>query len=281
MTERLQIDPVLQETIDKLKNSFGLELDSITVDRAVLGLFFSGLKLSCGTAGLCFTPLKEIPEAVCCPSSAAAMPKSGRLTGVPVEYYLEELASPHPLRRMLGICAINALSNYYWKKFGHEGYDFEPGVNAFDAVQIPPPGKKTVVIGALVPMLKRLLQEKADFTVLEMVKGTLKGEELKHYAPAEAAPQYVPEADLLVITGVTIFNHTITPLLEMAKKDAIIVIAGPTASMLPDAFFRRNVSVMGGLIVTEPDATLDLLAEGGSGYHLFGKTAERLVIKRS
>ena len=77
---------ILREAVAQVEQQ--LELDKITVERAVFGLFFSGVKLSTGHGGLCFTPVKEMPEAVCCPSSARAMPLSGRLRGRPVREYL-------------------------------------------------------------------------------------------------------------------------------------------------------------------------------------------------
>lgn len=280
MAERVKIDPITEETLSIVKEKLGRELDDIVVERAVLGLFFSGVKLSCGTGGLCYTPLKEIPEAVCCPSSAREMPLSGRLKNRPLRYYLEDLASPFPLRRMLGIAVLNAVSDYVWRRYPENQYELVRGVDAFDLVRIPPKGKKTVVVGALVPMLRKLLKENADFTVLEMDKRTLKGAELDHFLPAEDAEDAVPFASLLVITGVTIFNHSLSPLLEMARKGAEILVTGPTASMIPDAFFKRGVTELGGIQVTKVDETLDLLAEGGSGYHMFGKTADRIVIRR-
>lgn len=72
---------ILERTINLVKELLKSELDTITVERSVLGLFFTGVKLSTGHGGLCFTPVKEMPEAVCCPSSARAMPLSGRLSG--------------------------------------------------------------------------------------------------------------------------------------------------------------------------------------------------------
>ena len=57
-----------------------------------------------------------------------------------------------------------------------------------------------------------------------------------------------------------------------------ILFTGPTAGMIPDAFFKRGVTVMGGIFVTKPDELLDVISEGGSGYHFFGKSAERTVI---
>jgi hypothetical protein len=50
--------------------------------------------------------------------------------------------------------------------------------------------------------------------------------------------------------------------------------------MLPDAFLARGADVLGCVRITEPDAFLDLLAEGGSGYHFFGLSAQKLVLAR-
>lgn len=86
--------------------------------------------------------------------------------------------------------------------------------------------------------------------------------------------------DLLVITGVTLINDTLPDLLAMAKPGARIVVTGPTASMLPDAFFKRGVTLLGGILATKPEELLQVIAEGGSGYHFFGKSAERLVIRK-
>jgi len=82
---------LLNETAIAIERALGADLHKITVDRAVFGLFFSGVKLSNGQGGICFTPVKEIPEAVCCPSSAKAMPLSGRLRGRPIPEYLADL----------------------------------------------------------------------------------------------------------------------------------------------------------------------------------------------
>ena len=89
-----------------------------------------------------------------------------------------------------------------------------------------PATPKTVVVGALVPMLKKLMAAGADFHVLEQDPRTLKEREMPYYLPPERAAECVPEADLLVITG-------------------------PTASMLPEAFFARGVTMLGGIQVTK------------------------------
>jgi hypothetical protein len=57
-----------------------------------------------------------------------------------------------------------------------------------------------------------------------------------------------------------------------------VVLVGPTVGLLPDAFLRRGVNVVGGVRVTAPDAFLDVLTEGGSAYHFFGRSAEKVVL---
>ena len=56
---------ILGDTIAMIGAIFGSELDEITIERAVVGLFFTGVKLKNGTAGTSATPIKSIPEAVC------------------------------------------------------------------------------------------------------------------------------------------------------------------------------------------------------------------------
>lgn len=271
-------NPILYETAALVEEILGDKLDSLKVERAVLGLFFSGVKLSDGSGGVCFTPIKEIPQAVCCPSSAQAMPLSGKLSSRTVRQYLEDLANPNILRKTLAIALLNALSSSCWKAAPEQKYKLITGRDAFEEAVIPQNGK-TVVIGALIPVLRKLIKAEADFKVLEMDPATLKPAEMPFYAPSEQAPQYVPQADLLIITGVTLVNDSLPGILEMAKPGAEIIVTGPTASMLPEAFFKRGVTVLGGILVTKADEILDIISEGGSGYHFFGKSAERLIIK--
>ncbi|MEM1485087.1 DUF364 domain-containing protein [Oscillospiraceae bacterium PP1C4] len=270
---------ILRDTVSQVEKILGSRMDSLTVERAVLGLFFSGVKLSDGHGGLCFTPVKEIPQAVCCPSSAKAMPLSGKLTGRPVRDYLNDLFHDNILRKTLAIAALNALSASCWDLMPEKPYQLETGVDTFDEVEIHP-GQKTVVVGALVPMLKKLIHAQADFHVMEMDPATLKPYEMPYYISPDRAQEVVPDADLLVITGVTLINNTLPDLLALAKPDAQIIVTGPTASMLPEAFFSRGVTMLGGILVTKPDELLDIISEGGSGYHFFGKSAERLVIRK-
>lgn len=119
---------ILRESVELVRQQLGRELEDMTVERAVFGLFFSGVKLSTGQGGLCFTPVKEMPQAVCCPSSAKAMPLSGRLKGRPVKEYLDDIFGDNILRRTLGIAALNALSMAVWEREVPAGYEILTGM---------------------------------------------------------------------------------------------------------------------------------------------------------
>jgi uncharacterized protein len=275
-TERSSI---LSETTAAIHSILGSELDKITIERVVIGLFFTGVKLSNGFAGTSATPIKAIPEAVCCPSSTMAMPFPGKMRGRRAAELVAEAFSQHGIRRAVGIAAVNALADCCWQRRPNPDVELRQGVDAFDATDIRP-GDTVVVVGAFVPFLKELKRRGHSFLVLEQDPATLKPDELPFFRPAEQAAQILPEGDVVLITGSTLVNNTLEQLLAVTRQEARVTIVGPTVGMLPDAFLDRGADVLGCVRITEPDAFLDLLAEGGSGYHFFGRSAQKIVLVR-
>jgi len=272
-------EPILAETIAGIERTLSGDLDHIAVDRAVIGLFFTGVKLDTGIAGACATPLRSIPEAVCCPSSAMAMPFPGKLRGRRARELLKETEAASGIRRAVGIATMNALAAMCWERRATPDVALQSGVDAYDAASVRP-GEHVVVVGAFVPFLKALKRAGQPFTVLEMDAATLKPDELAHFRPADQAGEVVPGADVVLITGTTLLNDTLEDLLALCRPNARVVVVGPTVGLYPDAFLRRGVDVLGSVRVTAPDAFLDVLAEGGSGYHFFGRSAEKVVLVR-
>jgi uncharacterized protein (DUF4213/DUF364 family) len=275
----MQTEPILAETVASIQRILGVDLDRIVIERAVIGLFFTGVKLNMGIAGACATPLRSIPEAVCCPSSAMAMPFPGKLRGRPARELLKEIGAPSGIRRAVGVATMNALADMCWQRGETPDVELRAGVDAYDAADIQP-GEHVVVVGAFVPFLKALRRSGQNYTVLEMDPATLKPDELPHFRPADEAGLVVPSADVVLITGTTLLNDTLENLLALCRQEARVVMVGPTVGLLPDAFLRRGVDVLGGVRVTAPDAFLDVLAEGGSGYRFFGRSAEKVVLVR-
>ena len=270
---------ILRETLAAIREVLGPELDGITVERAVIGLFFTGVKLNNGIAGACATPIKTIPEAVCCPSSAMAMPFPGKLKGRPAFDFAREALGDNGIRRAAGIAAMNALADTCWRRRPHPETELRLGIDAFDATEIRR-GDKVVVVGAFVPFLRELKRRHQPYLVLEQDPATLKADELPFFRPAGQAVAVVPDADVLLITGTTLINGTLEELLALARPTARVTMVGPTVSLLPDGFLRRGADILGTVRITDPDAFLDILAEGGSGYHFLGRTAQKVVLVR-
>src|SRR6266436_7231382 len=75
--------PILHDTLDTIGEILGPELDRIAVERAVVGVFFTGVKLDNGIAGACATPIETVRETVCCASAVAGGHSPGRMRGCP------------------------------------------------------------------------------------------------------------------------------------------------------------------------------------------------------
>jgi uncharacterized protein (DUF4213/DUF364 family) len=270
---------ILNETARLVKDKLASEYEAITVERVMIGIFFSGVKLSNGFAGLSYTPVKDVPQAVCCPSSAGRIFDPFKINGMPAAEVLTALTSNEPIKAAVAIATLNALSAVCWERGLTDDYRLQMDSDAVDAVRMPA-DRSVAVIGAFVPVLSKLKARGGRWWVIEQDPKTLKGDEINHFIPADQAEEIISAADVLIVTGVTLINHTLENILEAARPDAEIAVIGPTASLLPDALFKRGVRVVGGVWVKRPDELLDVLAAGGSGYHFFDQLAPRIVIER-
>ena len=270
---------ILQETAQLVRTKLGGDFEKLTIDRVTIGLFFSGVKLSNGAAGVSYTPVKDIPQAVCCPSSAGRIFDPVKIKGMPAAEVLTELPSKEPIKAAIAIATLNALSAICWERGLTDNYSIRMNIDAVDAVRMPTESS-VAVIGAFVPILRKLKTRGGRWWVIEQDPQTLKSDEMDHFIPADQYAETVSAADVLIVTGVTLVNHTLEPILKAARPDAEIAVIGPTAGMLPEAIFERGARVVGGVWVKKPDELLDVLAAGGSGYHFFDKLAPRIVIEK-
>src|SRR5580700_150547 len=252
---------ILTETIALVTETLGRDLDRIEIERAVLGLFYTGVKLRAGTAGTCATPREAIPGDVCCPISARAVPFPGQLKGRPAAEIMQDALAADGLRRAVGIATLNALAELCWRRRPNADVELVAGADAFDATEFRG-DDRVVVVGAFVPFLKELKRRRQPSLVLEQNPAMLKPEEMPFYRPAETAGEVVPTADVLLITGATLLNDTLEDLLALARPEARVTVLGPTVGMVPDAFLARGADILGAVRITDPDGFLDLLAEG-------------------
>ncbi|MBP6876159.1 MAG: DUF364 domain-containing protein [Candidatus Eisenbacteria bacterium] len=113
-------------------------------------------------------------------------------------------------------------------------------------------GKRIGMVGHF-PMVDRLRPLARAVDVLELTpqEGDL---------PAEAAPRVLPQADVVVISGSTLVNHTLDDLLALVRGKPVLLL-GPSSPLSP-VLFDHGVSVVCGAIVIDPLEALRDVSEG-------------------
>ena len=271
---------VIAETIKILEEKSPISLQGVKVDDLVIGIFFTGVKLSAGHAGCAFTPIGEVPEAVCCPTSAARMPQAGDLERRPVSEILNYSLDPNVLKSAIGVATLNALSQLIIETDDRPEYQIVKEVDGFDLLKIQP--EETVsLIGAFGPYIRRLKMMGNPLFIIEKNPQALRSDEMKYFKSESEMPSALKKSDVVIITGTVIVNHTIDNILSFITNGQRTAIIGPTASMIPDAFFKRGVHVMAGVRIKEPDLMIKILKQGGSAYHLLKECSEKIAFVKN
>jgi len=267
---------VIAETLKILEEKSPVSLQEVRVDDLVIGIFFTGVKLSTGHAGCAFTPIGEIPEAVCCPTSAARMPQAGDLEGKAVSEILKYPLDPNVLKSAIGVATLNALSQLIIETDDGAKYQIIKDADGFDLLRIQP--EETVsLIGAFGPYIHRLKMMGNPLFIIEKNPQTLRPDEMKFFKSEFEMPSALKKSDVIIITGTAIVNHTIDNILSFITHGQRTAIIGPTASMIPDGFFKRGVHVIAGVRIKEPDLMIKILKQGGSAYHLLKECSEKIA----
>jgi len=179
---------------------------------------------------------------------------SGRIRDVGELHYksAQELAtwldSDNLLEASVGMAALNSLIDV--------DADRLIQVNAAELLAQECPGRNLVVIGHF-PFLSRMKAIARNLWVMEKQPF---GDEL----PEEAAADYLPQADVVAITGTTIINHTIDQLLSFCQPKATVMILGPSTPLAPQLFERGIKYLSGSRVIDEQAARLTI--QQGAGF---------------
>jgi uncharacterized protein (DUF4213/DUF364 family) len=161
---------------------------------------------------------------------------------------LAELArSDSLLEASIGLAAINALLDV------DEDACLE--MNAEQVILEQGTGKGVVVVGHF-PFIPRVREAARQLWVLEKRPG--QGD-----LPAEAAPDIIPQADVVAITGTALINHTFEELIKLCRGEAFVLVLGPTTPLSP-VLFNYGVDVISGTLVTDPEMVLRYVSQGAS-----------------
>ncbi len=258
-----EVAPILAEATAVLQAAYGRTLETLTVERLVVGVFFVGIKLSNGSGGVAYTP----PEAVKNAGRRILRGGSPTVRGMQVRTVLlgDFL---HPFSGVIRLATLNALSA---PLFASDRYCLDGG-DDLSTMDLLFRGRRVCMVGAIIPLLKRLKHlQPAEVRIIDRKKETEEEAEAGYgtfVAPEETA-RALNECETAIFTGATVANGSIRDLLALTPAKAAVAVVGPSAGFVPDPLFARKVALVGTSMITDIDRALDLLAEGGGGYRLF------------
>lgn len=242
---------------------------NITVDDVVVGLGYTGVKLSTGHVGLSFTFQTEMQR-----SQSKLHERAGSLAGSKA-MKLANMARSWDLGQcVVGVATMNALSSIAMEKKSGD-YNVSRG-NICGEICFRKEDVVTVV-GNIRPLVNYFRQRVKRIYVLERDLARRESYTL----PDTASEEILPRSTVVIITGTTLVNGTLEHLIDLcarAKKAREIAVVGATAGVLPDPLFRRGVTVVGGARVLDSEKLLQIVAEGG-GTHELKRTFEFINLR--
>lgn len=196
-----------------------------------------------------------------------------RITGRSVRQLFDH-SDKTPLVNALLIAALNAVSQAINELKGIKIIRQKDPIDLLTLGQ----NKKITVVGAFHSYIKKIGMGNDQLTVLELHEKNVLPEHRQFFRPAGDYVKVLPDADVVMITGLTMVNNTFDDLLKACNPDAQIVVVGPSSNLISEVLFQKNVDIIGGIQITHPEIIFDLISQGAAGYHLFKYGAEKICI---
>ena len=259
------------EVIKFAENKYNLNLSDLIIEDIKIGIFLTAVKLSNGGFGLALTNIANAPYVYRDERKFDAF-IPGHIQG----HNLNELFS---LKNNTGIIqslkasAMNALSA---SMINDADFKISYNTDPLDLLKIEK-DKTVTVVGAFSSYIRKIQKCSCKLNVLELDKSAIRPESRKYFVPADKASEIIPQSDIVIITGSTIVNNTLHNLLDMTSHKAKVVVTGPSAGIYPEILFKRNVDLIGSVKINDEKKVMQVVQEGGTGFHLFRYGAEKIT----
>jgi uncharacterized protein (DUF4213/DUF364 family) len=113
--------------------------------------------------------------------------------------------------------------------------------------------KNVTVIGHF-PFIPKVKEAASHCWVLEL--NPIAGEH-----STENAKDIISHSDLIAISASTLINHTLEDLLEFCRKDATVMLIGPSTPLSP-LLFEFNIDVLSGIVVEDETKVIKAISQG-------------------
>jgi len=158
------------------------------------------------------------------------------------------------LEASVGLATLNALLDV----------DVETCVelNAADIIAERGAGQRVAIIGHF-PFTPHIRKIAGTLWVLELNPG--EGD-----VPAARAPELLPQADVVALTGTSLLNHTFDELITFCHPESYVVVLGGTTPLSP-LLFASGVDAISGTHIVNPVAARLSISQGATFRQIRGK----------
>lgn len=253
-------EAIYDDAVRVLRCQRGAGMETLRIERVVVGVFVTGVKLSDGCGGVAYTPPELVQRAGRRILRGDTSPIRG-MTALAVAMGGEV----GPFGPAIRLAVLSALS---MPVLAVRSLESPPDDDVFMRPLVA--GRRVCMVGAIIPYIEHLQQ----FAPAELLVA-----DHKHETLAEARgctvigdadiPEALAACETAILTGAAIPNGTLTDLLDAVSPNAAVAVIGPTAGFVPEPLFDRGVSLVGTTLVTDSDRALDILSEGGGMYPMF------------
>jgi len=184
---------------------------------------------------------------------ATVVRDSGRLHTKSAQDLAAYALSDNPLETSIGVAAINSLLEV------HEEDAVE--MNASEVLKQKGAGKNIALVGDF-PFIPRLRDVAQNLWVIEQNPA-------EDEYPALSADEFIPQADVVALTGSALINHTLDDLLSLCDPDALVVILGPSTPLSP-ILFDHGANIIAGSQVIDENAVLNCISQGATFQQVSG-----------
>ncbi len=134
-------------------------------------------------------------------------------------------------------------------------------LNAAELILEKGQGRKVAIVGHF-PFVSRVREEASTLWVIE--KNPREGD----FNEAEA-DRFIPQADVVAITGTSLTNHTLLRLLKLCNPGAFVIMLGDTVPLSP-VLFDYGVHALSGTRVVDADLALKCVSQGANFRQIKG-----------
>jgi uncharacterized protein (DUF4213/DUF364 family) len=178
---------------------------------------------------------------------------AGMLIGKSARELARYAESPVQIEASIGVAALNSMIEPRGEIAG----------NALSLFKEMGVGKRAVMVGLFHTSIDRLVATCEEFWIIEQNPALI--DEANHILPPTAAVSVLPRADVVAITGSTLVNHSLEPLLGLCPQ-AFIIVLGPSTPMLP-VLHQYGANVVAGTEVLNVEPVLAQISQGGGRIH--------------